>query len=139
METPDEGQQRDESQPNAALRMIGGVAAAPLVGLTKSISSLTGDIRTIAESVVTLPALLKELKGINEGVVSLDAEVKLMRQGVAEIQREVDGLPETISELEKTLHPLGRIAGRFRRGNGELSPEGEGDEPGDADAARPEA
>lgn len=120
-----EGQQRNDSQANAALRMIGGAAAAPLVGLTKSISALTGDIRTIAESVVVLPALLRELEGINERVTSLDAEVKLMRQGVAEISDEVEGLPETIADLEKTLHPLGRIAGRFRRGNGE---------PGGADA-----
>ena len=113
-----DAQQREESQGNAALKLLGG-GLAPIAQLSKNIGALTGDIGTIAESVKGIPALLEELKRINEQVASLDAEVKLMRQGVAEIKDEVDGLPETISDLEKTLHPLGRIGAKFRRGNGE--------------------
>lgn len=109
----------DQGGANAALRMIGGAAAAPLLGLSKNIGALTGDIRTIAESVRDIPALLVALEGIRGAVESLDGEVKLMRQGVLDIATEVEGLPETIADLERTLHPLGRLTGKFRRPNGD--------------------
>lgn len=98
---------------------IGGVASAPLGGLSRTFGGINREIQVIAESVRVLPALLETLVEINRQASSLDDEVRRMRQSVGDIHADIALLTQHVDDLGNSLHPLGRIRNRLRRESSE--------------------
>jgi phage shock protein A len=93
-----------------------------------SLAPMAGPLQTLTAAPRLLGSLLT-------AVQSLDREVKLMRAAVEDVRTEVQGVKASVApledqlvELQRSLHPIGRLTGKLRRGEGEP----QGDQPDSA-------
>lgn len=118
----DDAEILDESAIVDDERAIERRGAVDLMQLPRLLGGALTDLRTIAEGMATLPKLLVSLERINDGVASLDNEVKQMRAAVEAMGGDVGELGEGIGRLEshvddvsRVAHPLRRLSRRDRR------------------------
>jgi hypothetical protein len=112
----------DEAAINDDRQAIERRGTVDLMQLPRLLGGALTDLRTIAETMATLPKLLVSLNSIDERVETLNDEVTKMRAAVESMGGDVAELSGGIGRLETHLddvnlvaHPLRRLGSKRRR------------------------
>jgi hypothetical protein len=89
-----------------------------LMQVPRMLAGALNDIRTIAEGMAVLPKLLITLRGIQDEVRVMNAEVADMRADVGELKEGMDRLEPQIEDVTRVAHPLRRLNASRRRTGG---------------------
>lgn len=105
--------------------------AISALDLPRLIGGVLTDIRSIAEGMAVLPALLTTLQGIERRVDTLHDEVHKMRTGVDGMSGDVDSMKASLERVEPHLEDVSRITHPLRRLNDRARRRGPDDDSGD--------
>ena len=86
-----------------------------LMQVPRLLAGALSDIRTIAEGMAVLPKLLITLRGIQDEVRVLGAEVADMRGDVGKLKEGIERLEPHIEDVTLVAHPLRRLNQSRRR------------------------
>ena len=76
------------------------------------------DLRAIAEGMAVLPKLLITLRGIEDEVRVMKADVADMRGDVGELKQGIERLEPHLEDVTRVAHPLRRLNPKRRRAGG---------------------
>ena len=89
-----------------------------LMQVPRLLAGALTDLRAIAEGMAVLPKLLSTLRGIEDEVRVLKADVADMRADVGELKQGMDRLEPHIEDVTRVAHPLRRLNPKRRRAGG---------------------
>jgi hypothetical protein len=90
-----------------------------LMQVPRLLAGALNDLRTIAEGMAVLPKLLITLRGIQEEVRVVSADVADMRADVGRLKQGMDRLEPQIEDVTRVAHPLRRLNSARRRQPGQ--------------------